>query len=394
MECRICNTKKTFEIFNLNRQPLANKYPKNKLEVKKEKKYKLSVYFCKKCKCAQIKNIISRKLMFNEYFYLSSINKSLKRHFFNLAKKLKKYKFVIDIGSNDGILLEPLKKNKVKAIGIDPSINVGKIANDRGLETYIGFYDKNIIRKILKNNSKPDAIVASSVITHLENPIEFVKNTKFFLKKEGTLIIEIEYLYNFIKNLEYERFYFDRPYYYSANSINHIFQSFDMSLFDIELLNIHGSSLRLYIKNAKVVKKTKRCKEILSKEKKYLNISTLNKINKKIIKESNNLKNKLSQLKIDGKKIIGYGAPARVSTITNFSKINSDLIDYIIDDSPIKQNKFTPGSHIKILNKNNNIKNSINIVIVFAYEYFRDIKKNFKKINVKFYKPIPLKKLI
>ena len=137
--------------------------------------------------------------------------------------------------------------------------------------------------------------------------MKFVKNSKFFLKENGILIIEIEYLYNFIKNLEYERFYFDRPFYYSANSINYIFQSFDMSLFDIELINIHGSSLRLYIKNAKVVKKTKRCKEILSKEKKYLNISKLKNINKKIIKESNNLKNKLTQFKIDGKKIMVMG---------------------------------------------------------------------------------------
>ncbi len=394
MKCRVCHSNKTKEFLNLGKQPLANKYPKNIREIKKEKKFNLSIFFCEVCRTAQIKNIISRKLMFEEYFYLSSVNKGLRDHFNKLAKKLKKYKFVVDIGSNDGILLEPLKKNKVKGIGIDPSFNVGKIANDRGLKTYIDFFEKRVINKIIKEHSKPDVLVASSVVTHLEDPLKFAKNSKFFLKENGILIIEIEYLYNFIKNLEYERFYFDRPFYYSANSINYIFQSFGMSLFDIELINIHGSSLRLYIKNAKVVKKTKRCKEILSKEKKYLNISTLNKINKKIIKESNNLKNKLTQFKIDGKRIIGYGAPARVSTITNFSKINSKLIDYIIDDSPIKQNKFTPGSHIKILNKNKNIKSNINVVIVFAYEYFRDIKKNFKKINVKFYKPIPLKKLI
>tara|TARA_B100000963_G_C22575489_1_gene648203 strand:+ start:390 stop:1574 length:1185 start_codon:yes stop_codon:yes gene_type:complete len=393
MKCRICNSTKIVKIIDLGKQPLANKYPKNIREIKKEKKFNLSIFFCKICHTAQIKNIISRKLMFEEYFYLSSVNKGLRDHFNKLAKKLKKYNFVVDIGSNDGILLEPLKKNKVKGIGIDPSFNVGKIANDKGLKTYIDFFDKRVINKIIKEHSKPDILVASSVVTHLEDPIKFAKNSKFFLKENGILIIEIEYLYNFIKKLEYERFYFDRPFYYSANSINYIFQSFDMSLFDIELINIHGSSLRLYIKNTKVVKKTKRCNEILSKEKKYLNIPTLNKINKKIIKESNSLRNKLSQFKKNGNKIIGYGAPARVSTITNFSKINNKLIDYIIDDSPIKQNRFTPGSHIKILNKNKNIRNNINVVIVFAYEYFKDIKKNFKNINVKFYKPIPFKKI-
>ena len=140
MKCRVCHSNKTKEFLNLGKQPLANKYPKNIREIKKEKKFNLSIFFCEVCRTAQIKNIISRKLMFEEYFYLSSVNKGLRDHFNKLAKKLKKYNFVVDIGSNDGILLELLKKNKVKDIGIDPSFNVVKIDNDRGLTTYIDFF--------------------------------------------------------------------------------------------------------------------------------------------------------------------------------------------------------------------------------------------------------------
>ena len=205
------------------------------------------------------------------------------------------------------------------------------------------------------------------------------------------MILEIEYLHHFLENLEYERFYFDRPFYYSANSIFYMFKKYDMSLYDIELINIHGSSLRLFIKNCNSTTMTKRCKKILAKENRKLNLSNLKKLNTQIIRESNLLKNTLKKLKNNNNKIIGYGSPARVSTITNFSKINSSLIDYIIDDSPIKQNKFTPGSHIRILPKKNNINKNINIVVVFAYEYFKDIKKRFKGFKVKFYKPIPFK---
>ena len=201
MKCRICKSERTKEILNLGKQPLANKYPKNKNEIKKEKKFSLSIFFCATCQTAQIKNIISRKLMFEEYFYLSSINKGLRTHFSKLARKLKNSKFVVDIGSNDGIFLEPLRKNKVKCVGIDPSINVGKIANDKGLKTYIDFFDKKVINKIVQEYNKPDVLVASSIVTHLENPIKFAKNTKYFLEKNGILIIEIEYLYKFIKNL-------------------------------------------------------------------------------------------------------------------------------------------------------------------------------------------------
>ena len=393
MKCRVCNAQNITEVVNLGKQPLANKYPKNKLEILKEKKFNLKIMFCKKCKAGQIKKIINRNILFEDYYYLSSINLKLKQHFEKLAKKIKKYNFVVDIGSNDGILLDPLKKLKVKCIGIDPSKNVGKIANDRGLETFIGFFDKKITETILKKYNKPDLVVASSVITHLENPKEFAKNIKNFLKKDGTLIIEIEYLQNFLKNLEYERFYFDRPYYYSANSIKTLFEKVGMQLYDIEKVNIHGGSLRCYIKNSLNYKETIRCKKILSDEKEKLNLKAFSDFNRDIFKNSKMLREKLINLKNEGYNVIGYGCPARVSTITNVSRINSTLIKYIIDDSPLKQNRFTPGTHIKILPRKGNLNKKIDIVIVFAYEYFQDIKKFFKNKKVNFFKPIPFSKL-
>lgn len=391
MICRICKSKNTKEVLNLGKQPLANKYPKNSIEIKKEKKYLLSVFLCKNCKAGQIKNIISRQLMFEEYFYLSSVNKKLRDHFRDLAKKLIGSKFVVDIGSNDGVLLDPLKKLNIESIGIDPSKNVGKIANMKGLKTFIGFFENKIIEKILKKYPKPDVVVASSIITHIDKPINFVKNLKKFIKTDGLIILEIEYLLNFLNNLEYERFYFDRPFYYSATSIEILFKSVGMNLYDIEIIDTHGGSLRLYIKNNSKITKTSRCKTILNKEQQKLNFKTFKNFKMKIKKSSKDLLNKLNKFKKQSKFVIGYGSPARVSTITNFSGVNSELIKYIIDDSPIKQNKYSPGSHIKILPRKKNVNNKIDIVIVFAYEYFLEIKKKFKKLDVKFYKPIPFK---
>ena len=392
MKCKICSSTNIIQVIDLGKQPLANKYPKNKYEIIKEKKFYLKILFCKKCKASQIKKIVNRKILFEDYYYLSSVNKKLKEHFENLSLKLKKYNFVVDIGSNDGILLNPLRKLKINSIGIDPSKNVGQIANNRGLKTFIGFFDNNMIKKILKEYQKPDLIVASSVVTHLKNPILFSKNIKKFIKKDGTLIIEIEYFQNFLKNFEYERFYFDRPFYYSANSIKELFKNVAMKLYDIEKIDIHGGSLRFYIKNSLDCKTTKRCEKILSNEKQNLNLKNFNMFNKKIYEHSKYLKDQLTKFKRYNRNVIGYGCPARVSTITNFSKINSSLIKYIIDDSPLKQNRFSPGMHIKILPKKNNLSD-INIVIVFAYEYFKDIKKNFKNKKVIFFKPIPFNKL-
>ena len=393
MKCKICGANNISQVVDLGKQPLANKYPKNRNEIINEKKFNLKIFFCKKCKASQIKKIVDRRILFEDYYYLSSVNKKLKEHFENLSFKLKKYNFVVDIGSNDGILLDPLKKLKINSIGIDPSKNVGEIANNKGLKTFIGFFDNRMIKKVLKEYQKPDLIVASSVVTHLKNPILFSRNIKKFIKKDGTLIIEIEYLQNFLKNIEYERFYFDRPFYYSANSIKKLFKNVRMKLYDIEKIDVHGGSLRLYIKNSLDCKITKRCEKILNNEKKDLNLNTFNIFNKKIYQHSENFKDQLIKFNGQNKNVIGYGCPARVSTITNFSKINSDLIKYIIDDSPLKQNRFTPGMHIKILPRKNNLSN-INIVIVFAYEYFKDIKKIFKNKKIIFFKPIPFTKLL
>lgn len=393
MKCRICKSEKVTEILDLGIQPLANKYPKNKNEIKKEKKYHLEVIFCSNCKSAQIKKIINRKLLFIDYYYLSSVNNKLKTHFNNLSKKLIKYDFIVDIGSNDGILLEPLRKINKLAIGIDPSINVGKIANKKGLKTFIGFFNQEIIKKILNKYPKPDLIVASSVVTHLENPKKFAKDIKSFLKIDGVLIIEIEYLINFIKNTEFERFYFDRPFYYSAYTIDYLFKKIGMTLYDIQKINIHGGSIRCFIKNNSEIKKTIRCKKIMSEELSLLKVKSFKKFKKDIYREVKFLFKNLTNLKKQSKNIIGYGAPARVSAITNIAKIDNKLVNFIIDDSPLKQNRFTPGMHIKILPKKNNISTKIDIVIVFAYEYFRDIKEKFKNIKVVFYKPIPFRKL-
>ena len=150
--------------------------------------------------------------MFTNYYYLSSVNLELDKHFEKLSKTIHKNCFVIDIGSNDGIFLKYLKKRRIKFLGIDPSKNVGKIANDKVYKTLIDFFNIKTVNKILKKYGKPDVIVASSIMTHIEKPIEFAKNIKKLLKENGLFIRDIQYLLNLLNNKVYERFYFDRPF--------------------------------------------------------------------------------------------------------------------------------------------------------------------------------------
>ena len=361
MICKICNHEPMKKVVDLGLQPLANKYPKNSNEIKNEKKFPLILTFCENCLNVQIEKLINRKEMFEDYYYLSSVNMGLVNHFESLAKKINLSSFIVDIGSNDGILLKPLKKMGIKAIGVDPSINVGKIANDQGLETLIGFFSDAIVEKIIKMYGKPDTVVASNIFTHIENPKEFVLNIKKLIEENGMFVLEVEYLSKFIKNTQFERFYFDRPYYYSLNSIKKLFESVNMSLVDIEFIDVHGGSIRCFIKNSKNIQPSQLIKKIINNEKKELTCDMFEIFKQKISKEVENFKKELINFRKLGKKVIGYGAPARVATITNFAKLNKNLIEYIIDDNSLKQNKLTPGSHIPIQSQQNS-KNDNEIV--------------------------------
>ncbi len=393
MKCRLCKSKNTYDFTSLGLQPLANKYPKNKKEIKKEKKFPMELLFCNDCSSAQIKKIIDRKYLFEDYYYLSSVNKGLVDHFEKLAKKMTKKDFVVDIGSNDGVFLQHLKKKNIKFLGIDPSINVGKIANSKGLTTLIDFFNKRSVDKIIKTHGKPNIVVASSIFTHLKNPNLFIKNLKSLLSKDGLFILEIEYLSSIIDKKQFERFYFDRPYYYSLNSINKLFAKNNMTFVNYEKISTHGGSIRCYIRNKRVAKKSLKLKNALVAENRKLNKKNMKLFSEKIIHYSKDFKNKIMAMIGKNKYIIGYGCPARVSTITNLSLVGDKQIKFIIDDSPLKAGRYSPGMNIPIKKFEHLSFKKNYTVIVFAYDYFIDIKQKLKKHNCEFYFPIPLRKV-
>lgn len=390
MECHLCKKNKAVEFLNLGKQPLANKYPKSRVEFKTEDFFPLSVFFCTNCKNVQLGTIVSRERMFEDYYYLSSVNPGLVRHFEDLAKKIAKSKFVVDIGSNDGILLKPLKALGVKAIGVDPSINVGKIANDQGLKTIVAFFNEQTAEEILKEYGTSDMIVASSIFTHLENPHEFIDAVKILMDQKGQFVIEVEYIGNILKDVKFERFYLDRIFYYSLSSLCNLFESHGMKIVDVEKIEPHGGSIRVIAKNKKNAGPVKESvKKFLKQEQKTLTLPKLKEFKKTVDGAITAFRKKLEEYKKLKLKVAGYGAPARVATITNYGKIDSSLISFIIDDSPLKQNRWSPGMHIPIFPAVRLEKEKPDILVVFAYEYFDDIKKKTKSGGYRYLIPIP-----
>ena len=385
MICDLC-TSESFEFFSLGKQPLANKYPKIHSDFKTEQFHDVNVHFCPRCKNIQLDTKISRETMFVDYYYLSSVNQGLVEHYSKFACTLAGSRFVVDIGSNDGISLKPLKEMGIKALGVEPSENISRIANDAGLETTCGFFNGEIIENIVKWYGKPDVITGLSMFSHLEDPHVFLEDVKTLLSDDGRFIVEVEYNAKILENLSFERFYLDRIFYFSVTSFQALFREHGMVLVDAEMTDIHGGSLRVTAKTNG--EPSQRTLDLLDKESRLLTLDAAREFGKESQLQVASLKQILKKYKDDGLKVAGYGCPARAATITNLADIDECLIEFIVDNSPLKQSRFSPGKHIPIVNTDYLEVRDVDVLIVFAFEYFEEIRKGLKK-NYRFLFPIP-----
>lgn len=387
IQCALCFGD-TVEFLDLGQQPMANKYPTK--VTAPESFFPVKVYFCPSCKNIQLDTTVSRETMFVDYYYLSSVNKDLVRHYEAFAKKkLKGCSFVVDVGSNDGISLKPLKAMGVRALGVEPSKNVSRIAQDAGFDTLCDFFNADSVAMIKNDYGFADAITGLSMFSHLQNPHQFIEDVKSLLTEDGRFIVEVEYNVKMLKHMAFERFYLDRIFYFSVTSFSKLFARHGMYVQDAEVTNIHGGSLRITAqKNGSGKKSTKRVARLMQSERTSLTHETVHAFGHHAKRHIADLKQKLTAYKAKGRWVAGYGAPARLATITNFGNIGPDLIDFVVDDSPLKQGRYSPGKHIPIVSAKYLETHKPGVLVIFAFDYFADIKKKLK-YKYTFLFPIP-----
>jgi methylation protein EvaC len=361
--------------------PIANGFLRPE-EFSKEYFFELATGFCSKCGMVQLIEQPNRDMMFHEnYAFFSSTSAFMKQHFKDFAQLVmrdigqKPNPFVVEIGSNDGIMLQNFAQAKIHHLGIEPSANVAKVAMDNGVNTISEFFDEQLAGKIISEHGQADAITAANVMCHIPTLHSVVEGFKLLLKPDGIIMFEDPYLGEIIENTLYDQIYDEHVFLFSVASIGYLFGEHGLEIVDVMPQTTHGGSMRYIIAHKGARKISQRVIEQREKEKQIgLHLpKTYVQFKKNVENSRDKLVQLLKDVKKQGKRVVGYAATSKSTTINNYCGITSELVEYISDTTPIKQGKFSPGTHIPVKSYENFKSNYPEYALLYAYNHAKEI---------------------
>lgn len=402
-ECRSCGNDELISYLDLGEMPLVNSVL-TKQDIKNEKTYPLEVLLCPDCNLSQLSVVIDPSTLFRDYNYRSSISNSFKDHCENFSQDLNKNllnkgDLIVDIASNDGCLLRPFKTKGNVVLGVDPAVNLAKIANESGIETIPEFWNQDLAKTILEKYGPAKAITAFNVFAHVDDMHSFLEGANTLLAEEGYLIIEAPHLYNLIENNQFDTVYHEHLSYLLAKPIERMTRQHDLRLARIEKKNIHGGSLRYFIERKNRDTSNGSVKKIMGEEKKaglYHNGAYLG-LKRQFEGVKNNLSTILTELKGFDKKISAFGASAKGNILLNSCGIDNKTIDYIFDDTLEKQGKFYPGVHIPIISRDTLLEKMPDYLLLLSWNFSDEMiakTREYQEKGGKYLIPIPYLKII
>ena len=393
MRCRACGIATT-QFLSLGQQPLPNRFLTEAELVEPEPRYPLDLHFCHGCSLVQLGTVVPPEDLFSEYLFASSTSPLTRAHFTGLAAHLKK-KFhidsdskVVDIASNDGILLQAWRDLGVAAIGVEPAANLCGLAWAKGLGTLNEFFTRETVGKIGPESAH--LVTAINVFAHVPEIKEFAENVRRLLRPDGVFVAEVQYLRDTITGLSFDNVYFEHVFYWTLTSLERVLASAGLHVIDAERVDTHGGSLRVYANTGEEYWSTAPARIKFEEEEMGLDrLETYLDFAKKVEGVRCQLPELLRRLRADGKVIAGYGAPAKATTLTTFCGIGPEDIPYIVDDSPLKQGLFTPGSHIRIVGPEVLLANKPDYLLLFAWNYAQAIIAKTRHLGAQYILPVP-----
>ena len=367
---------------DFGRQPLGNGFLLPE-QFPNEYFYPMEVGFSETSMMLQLIEQPAPEQMFHEnYAFYSSTSRFMEQHFGAFAQQVmqsgylaKANPFVVELGCNDGIMLKNFAKAGLRHLGIEPSRNVAEVANANGVRTLSEFFAEEVAGQIVHEDGQADAFLAANVMCHIPDIQSVVKGIRTLLKPTGVAMFEDPYLGDVIEKTSYDQIYDEHVFLFSAHSIQYLFRLHGMELIDVQPQKTHGGSMRYVLAHAGAYPVKEAVTQLLQKEQAIglHRLSTFETFRKNVEQSRSDLLNLLRDLKFQGKRIAGYGATSKSTTILNYCGIGPDLIDHISDTTPIKQGKFTPGMHIPVKPYEAFKANPPDYAMLFAWNHAEEI---------------------
>lgn len=403
MQCRFCKTELKHVFIDLINSPASNSFLKPGQLNEPEVYYPLKVYTCHNCFLVQVDEYKKSDAIFNsDYVYFSSYSTSWLAH----AKKytedmtarfgLNDRSLVIELASNDGYLLQYFKEGDVPVLGIEPTANTAEVARSKGIESVVDFFGVRLAQTLADKGTRADLLLGNNVLAHVPDIVDFVGGMKIALKPEGVITMEFPHLMQLVDNNQFDTIYHEHFSYLSFFTVQQIFVAQGLELFDVEELGTHGGSLRIYAKHKEDGSKniSPRVEALLKKEadKGMRTLAYYDNFQQKAIGIKTALLAFLVEQKNAGRKVAAYGAAAKGNTLLNYCGVKNDLIDFVVDANPHKQDKFLPASHIPVVNEDVLKREKPDYVIILPWNLKEEITKQLAYIadwGGRFVVPIP-----
>ncbi len=342
----------------------------------------LAVGFCEPCGMVQLTELVEREKMFHEnYAFFSSTSARMAAHFGHFAESVRAgflqqdNPLVVEIGSNDGIMLQHFAKAGIRHLGIEPSANVAAVARGKGVQTICEFFDEALAGRIVAAHGKADAFLGANVMCHLPYLHSVAAGIRLLLKPRGVLVFEDPYLGDIVEKTSYDQIYDEHAFYFSVLALDKLFAAHAMEIVDVAPQDVHGGSMRYTVAHhgahpvSPAVEAQRRKEAALA----LADPRTFDRFRANVEKSRDALVALLRQLKSAGKRVVGYGATSKSTTVTNFCSITPDLVEFISDTTPIKQGKFSPGTHIPVRGHGEFAVRHPDYALLFAWNHAGEI---------------------
>jgi SAM-dependent methyltransferase len=397
--CIVCAGAELVPFLDLGETALANKFLTEEELTQPEESYPLGLSFCRDCAHVQLTEFVPPAAMFEDYLYLSSASSTLTRHLHGLSDVIvERYRpqaddLVVDIGCNDGTLLEGFARHGVRTLGVDPARNLAELSRN-GSERYVGFFNSDAAAEIAERWGRAAVITATNTFPHIPDLHDFVAGVEKVLAPGGVFVIEAHYLLDLLEQGAFDTVYHEHVSYWALGPMLELFSRHGLAVAEVERLPIHHGQLRVAVQRAEEATTAPSVERVLATERaaELDRLETFERFAEETRAIKSELRRTLGDLHGEGKRIAGYGAPAKGNTLLSYLELGPDLIEYIADRNELKQGRFTPQTRIPVVEPERLLRDQPDYVVLLAWNFADEVleqQAEYRRRGGRFIIPVP-----